>query len=176
MKLTLKNIGLIKNSEIKLDGLTVITGHNNSGKTTVGKALYACIEGASDIENRFTMYKVDFLRYLVSKFTRIYQEIIKEIEKLTDVQHKIIKTKSFKDYIDKFSTLFTMHSTFEEDCYSLNNFLKNEKLSYSLNDELSSFSFSLYFFQQQLDNEVLQYLQKIQNIKIDDFVKRNINN
>ena len=176
MKLTLKNIGLIKNSEIKLDGLTVITGHNNSGKTTVGKALYACIEGASDIENRFTMYKVDFLKYLVSKFTRIYQEIIKEIEKLTDVQHNIIKTKLFKDYIDKFSTLFTTHSTFEEDCYSLNNFLKNEQLSHSLNDELSSFSFSLYFFQQQLDNEVLQYLQKIQNIKIDDFVKRNINN
>lgn len=43
MELTLKNIGIIKDSTIKLDGLTVITGPNNSGKSTVGKALYSLI-------------------------------------------------------------------------------------------------------------------------------------
>ena len=44
MELTLKNIGIIKDSTIKLDGLTVITGPNNSGKSTVGKVLYSLIK------------------------------------------------------------------------------------------------------------------------------------
>ena len=43
MELTLKNVGIIKDSTIKLDGLTVMTGPNNSGKSTVGKALYSLI-------------------------------------------------------------------------------------------------------------------------------------
>ena len=34
MQITLDNIGIIKNSTLTLEGLTVITGKNNSGKTT----------------------------------------------------------------------------------------------------------------------------------------------
>lgn len=41
MKLTVENIGKIHRSEILLDGLTVIAGPNNSGKSTVGQALFA---------------------------------------------------------------------------------------------------------------------------------------
>lgn len=40
MELQLKNIGMIKEANIKLDGLTVIAGENDTGKSTVGKALY----------------------------------------------------------------------------------------------------------------------------------------
>lgn len=40
MEIKLNHIGIIENSEIVLDGLTVIAGKNESGKTTVGKALY----------------------------------------------------------------------------------------------------------------------------------------
>lgn len=50
MEFILKNVGLIKESTIKLNGLTVITGSNNSGKSTIGKALYATIEGFCDLE------------------------------------------------------------------------------------------------------------------------------
>ena len=38
-KLTIKNIGIIRDADIDLDGITVITGVNNSGKTTIGKVL-----------------------------------------------------------------------------------------------------------------------------------------
>lgn len=37
MQIKLENIGIVKNSSIELNGLTVITGKNNSGKSTVGK-------------------------------------------------------------------------------------------------------------------------------------------
>ena len=40
MELQLKNIGMIKEANIKLDGLTVIAGENDTGKSTVGKALF----------------------------------------------------------------------------------------------------------------------------------------
>lgn len=40
MKLTLKNVGNLGNATIELNGITVIAGENNTGKSTVGKALY----------------------------------------------------------------------------------------------------------------------------------------
>lgn len=38
MEIKVNNIGIVKESRILLNGLTVITGKNNSGKTTIGKA------------------------------------------------------------------------------------------------------------------------------------------
>lgn len=50
MKLCLKNIGIIAEANIKLKGLTVITGKNNSGKTTVGRTLYALISAVENLQ------------------------------------------------------------------------------------------------------------------------------
>ncbi|HIC78966.1 MAG TPA: ABC transporter ATP-binding protein, partial [Sulfurovum sp.] len=44
MELQLKNIGMIKEANVKLDGLTVIAGENDTGKSTVGKALYSILK------------------------------------------------------------------------------------------------------------------------------------
>ena len=44
MELQLKNIGMIKEANVKIDGLTVIAGENDTGKSTVGKALYLMIK------------------------------------------------------------------------------------------------------------------------------------
>jgi predicted ATPase len=40
MRLDLKNIGIIKEASVKLDGLTVIAGENDTGKSTLGRAYY----------------------------------------------------------------------------------------------------------------------------------------
>ena len=39
MKLHIENIGKLKNADVILDGITVIAGKNNTGKSTVGKTL-----------------------------------------------------------------------------------------------------------------------------------------
>ncbi|MDR0425212.1 MAG: ATP-binding protein [Clostridiales Family XIII bacterium] len=52
MDIRLKNIGIIKDSTLSLNGLTVITGKNNSGKTTVGKALYSLLDAVSDLKQK----------------------------------------------------------------------------------------------------------------------------
>ena len=39
MNIRLKEIGIVFNSDMALDGLTIITGKNNSGKTTIGNSI-----------------------------------------------------------------------------------------------------------------------------------------
>lgn len=41
MKLLLKNIGKIGEASVEIHGVTVIAGENNTGKSTVGRALFA---------------------------------------------------------------------------------------------------------------------------------------
>ncbi len=41
MKLLLKNIGKIGEASVEIHGITVIAGENNTGKSTVGRALFA---------------------------------------------------------------------------------------------------------------------------------------
>jgi len=58
MELQLKNIGMIKEANVKIDGLTVIAGENDTGKSTLGKALYFLMTFLLDIDkvidNNFT--------------------------------------------------------------------------------------------------------------------------
>lgn len=68
MEIRLNNIGIVRDSTIKLDGLTVITGDNNSGKTTVGKALYSLLEGVTDIMQR---NQRDRIVYIVETLKKI---------------------------------------------------------------------------------------------------------
>lgn len=49
LELQVKNIGIVKEAKIELKGITAITGHNNSGKTTVSKVLYSIISSVEEI-------------------------------------------------------------------------------------------------------------------------------
>ena len=61
MELYLNNVGIIKESNILLDGLTVITGKNSSGKTTVGKVMYSLLSAGSDLVETFEESKRVYL-------------------------------------------------------------------------------------------------------------------
>jgi len=51
MRIQLDNIGMIKQADVKLDGLTVIAGENDTGKSTLGKILFATVK-ADNIHRR----------------------------------------------------------------------------------------------------------------------------
>lgn len=53
MKIVLKNIGKLQCADIDIDGITVIAGANNTGKSTVSKALYAFFNGLYKVEDEF---------------------------------------------------------------------------------------------------------------------------
>lgn len=52
MRLTLKNIGKIEDADVKIDGITIIAGENNTGKSTVGKALFSVFNGFYKIDDQ----------------------------------------------------------------------------------------------------------------------------
>ena len=44
MELKIQNVNKIKFADIKLNGLTVIVGENDSGKSTVGRVLFSVVK------------------------------------------------------------------------------------------------------------------------------------
>ena len=52
MELTLRNIGKIDEASITINGITIIAGENNTGKSTVGKALYCIFNAFHNIDDK----------------------------------------------------------------------------------------------------------------------------
>lgn len=52
MELNIKNFARIKEASIKLEGITVIAGENNTGKSTIGKILFASFNSLNDIDTK----------------------------------------------------------------------------------------------------------------------------
>ena len=52
MKLSLRNIGKLREADVEISGITVIAGENNTGKSTVGKALFSVFNGFYDVKRR----------------------------------------------------------------------------------------------------------------------------
>lgn len=69
MKLSIKNIGKIESADIKLDGITVICGENNTGKSTVGKVLFAYFNSMCDFESKIIEQRKKEVRACASKYS-----------------------------------------------------------------------------------------------------------
>lgn len=59
MILKLKNIAKIKEAEIKCDGITIIAGENNTGKSTVGKVLFALFNSTYGFEKKINDIRIE---------------------------------------------------------------------------------------------------------------------
>lgn len=57
MKLTLQNFTKIEQAKIRIDGITVIAGDNNTGKSTVGKALFSLFHSVFDLHEKIREQK-----------------------------------------------------------------------------------------------------------------------
>lgn len=50
MLIQIKNIGKVQEATIKIGGITVIAGENNTGKTTIGRMLFAIVDSFCDVD------------------------------------------------------------------------------------------------------------------------------
>lgn len=71
MRLRVKNIGILSDSEIEIAGITVVAGENNTGKSTFGKALYAIFNALNRLEYRVDLAKrrstVDLIKGMLAR-------------------------------------------------------------------------------------------------------------
>ena len=110
MKLTINNIGKLKNAEVVIDGITVITGENDTGKSTVGKVLWSVFNG---------FYEID---------KKVYKEKVSELEKIVG---KLMKENGYDKITDNFKDFFGIFDRTEEKIAI--ELLKNNK-NYSENE------------------------------------------
>lgn len=62
MRAIFKKIGLIKNAEIDLDGITIVAAPNDSGKSTISKTLYMFLETIANFSEEYTSFRNDSIR------------------------------------------------------------------------------------------------------------------
>ncbi|GAE87186.1 AAA family ATPase [Acetivibrio straminisolvens] len=66
MRLTLKNICKIKEATVDLNGITVIAGENNTGKSTVGKILYSVFNSFYKIDDQIYKEREESIKHILS--------------------------------------------------------------------------------------------------------------
>lgn len=94
MWLELKNILKIKEAHIEIGGLTVITGENNTGKTTVGKILFSLLKALNHVR-RLDQAKVELLisKELRSlhRMVRLRDEFNPSLEEITEIARDLAR-------------------------------------------------------------------------------------
>ncbi|WPK10839.1 ATP-binding protein [Lysinibacillus louembei] len=73
MKLSLKNIGKIKEASVEIKGITVIAGENDTGKSTVGKTLFAVFNSFYQIEEQIKQERIQSVEDILD---RLYKDEI----------------------------------------------------------------------------------------------------
>lgn len=70
MQLEISNFAKIGYAKMEFDGITVIAGENNSGKTTVGKIIYSLFNSLYNIEEKVDESRVSEVHNLCSRYSR----------------------------------------------------------------------------------------------------------
>ena len=99
MRFSINNIGIIKSADVKVDGLTVISGANNSGKTTVGKALYSIV---SATENLSEKQDIDLAEAIYNRIRRIVGDYNILLDSYDDIKWLgLFDTEKEKNIVEK---------------------------------------------------------------------------
>lgn len=67
MKLSIENIAKIKEAKIDIDGITVIAGENNTGKSTIGKILYCLYESFNNLPEKVIKERMKSISSIVRR-------------------------------------------------------------------------------------------------------------
>lgn len=103
MKISVQNFGIISNASVEVNGISLIAGANDSGKSTIGKIFYSIVRGFNPEETVFVTEKNEFIRELYQQILRILRDN-KAID-ITNFQTTKVNeewTKNVRQIIEKF--------------------------------------------------------------------------
>lgn len=81
MKITVDNFGIIENAEVKIGGLTVVTGENDTGKSTIGKILFSLVKA-------FARYREDLEENKENIITTYIEEMYFTLRRYINLAHE----------------------------------------------------------------------------------------
>lgn len=124
MVLKIENIGIVKKAEIKLNGISLIAGQNDTGKSTVGKVLHALIRGINVYENDNVFYNRigEYLQNFTNNTSILINRIPSNLNENTFIDYYFSNIYILQEIIRSFTNnLFGNHETLEERKKHINN-------------------------------------------------------
>ena len=95
MKLLIRNVGKLKEADVEINGITVIAGENNTGKSTVSKTLFSLFSGFYNLNEKISLTRLGNTRTI---FLRFMENINKEsAEILNNVSNELVNNSDYKN-------------------------------------------------------------------------------
>lgn len=148
MKLTLKNIGKIGTASVEINGITVIAGENNTGKSTVGRALFAVFNSFCNVQKQIENVRVDSVENLLDRMYMNAGARFAMIENTADVARRILA------HIDKYRQIEL--SDMQKSIIDLLSQYNDEKIE---------------FFDENMVADTVSRIKKVLDISDIDFLK-----
>lgn len=101
MNIKIENIGKINKADINIDGITVIAGENNTGKSTVGKALFATFDSLFGYSDYIEYQKTQYIRQILKDQIKNLDMLLKNITG-TQRGKSGSAIKSIEEYLPKY--------------------------------------------------------------------------
>ena len=135
MKIYLKNIGKVKEANIEIRGITVIGGENNTGKSTVGKALYSAFNSFVDAEGKLVNEKLLSIRRRLFGMDRVVHDMDRtsmndlEIlaEKIISLYDEHESEDAIKEELRSFFNVNEYVSEVDKERFKFNNYIMKEE-------------------------------------------------
>ena len=149
MKLSVENIGILSKVDLEINGITVIAGENDTGKSTISKSLYAMFSGFYRIDEKIIEAKVE--------------DIIEEISVFLERNFEIYGNRYFRNrYIEKEKIYHLLES--DED-------ITEEQVRKLLKETLKNMNEDNRFLIGFIKKDNIN-LEDLKNIEINDLIKR----
>lgn len=91
MRLKLHNILKIEDADIEIGGLTVLTGENDSGKSTVGKVMFSLLKALNNVRQIDRLKTVSLIRrdlFFIKRYFQPEEQLGLGLNDLLDTSHK----------------------------------------------------------------------------------------
>ena len=151
MKLSIKNVGKLKEADVEINGITIITGENDTGKSTVGKVLWSVFNSFYKVYEQIEKERIDFVNEQIYSYIRNLDKSDNVKKKTLDIATDIIQNYSIyyrneeniKSYITKKfkeNNYFIDNERIEEliaSIYTILNIIDTQIISFIIDEKLS---------------------------------------
>lgn len=157
MKLQLQNILKVASADIELGGLTVITGENDSGKSSIGKVLFSLLKATNNVKQVDKFKTLQFVNSHLLSIKRLFSRY-NHAKILQDIQSISI------DLVEKNLTVEELSETLKKEAVECG--FTNRQAAI-LNDKFTQIQQNL----SELDNPVLAVKREFDIISRSEFME-----